>query len=1065
MKKVALYLLFLMVALTINGQNVPRQAQENPLIPGANPHFPSSSFNTGFSPVVLPSSYDLRAFSWMTSVKDQGDCAAGWAFATMAALEMEWKKQGYSDTSLSENNLKNCHGFSKAPCSGGTIKMATAYLTRMSGPVSEISDPYSPVVQSCVAGLTPLAYVSDIRLVPNDILTIKQEIYNQQALYSAMYWTSSSYNSSNFTYYYSGALAANHAVTLVGWNDNKVTAGGAGAWIAKNSFGSSWGESGYFYISYNDTRILSENALFPYDSRLPYLSNSTLYSYDDLGWVQSWGYGTTEAYGLMKFVATNDNGLSKIGTWVVAGNSTVDIEIYDNFTGTALSNLLLSIPNQSCPYPGYYSFSLPNNEYFNLITGNDYYIKVKYTTPDCINPIPSEMVSPGYSTNATIQTGKCWMSGDGMTWDAVGGGTPYMLDLCIKAYTYKSMDPVDWVMANVQAPPLQHVQLYFYSPGDQTGLSGFNVYRDNVKINTSLLPTWYSQYYDDYNVPFCEHTYTIKAVYGSVESLPSQPSTVMIGNRTVFTDSFEHFYLYPIIWTIENLVNPASIPLITLVTQNPTCPTVNQPYDSAYLIKFASCAAGQNERARLKRIIPFSTIGLTNVSVDFAWYQSSLASWASDGVDLQWSTDGNTWSTAGSFPRYSSVNGWDLKTVNLPPEAAGKPAIYIAFLFKAANDNTADCLLDLVRVTSCGPPLPGFITVGWSSGSVSYPYTTGSMDARTQMIYIQDDMLDAGAYPGMISQIGFYVPMAISEAPVMHNFQIKLKNTTQQSLSNWVSSGMTTVYSGDYQVNREMNWNMITLQTPFYYDTSNLLVEICFDNNSTSSDIPVSAWCCTGAIFHDHFNGTGTSGCSATAGSVYTYLPTFRIYMTPVVQGNINLQNVTVEATESTCYDAVQTITLAGNGTIFKVKNGGHVDLIAGQNIRFYPGASVEQGGYLLGHISTNGQYCGYMKSILDPNPEEANQQTPKEPETGATRFFRIFPNPTTDSFTLTLNAPANGKPVYVEVYSILGEKILTQTLTETSRHLFTLQGKPSGIYLVKVVSAGISEVQKVVKQ
>ena len=629
MKRLAICWSFFLVALTAWNQKTPQQASGNPEIPQATPYFPAKNTDNSSNPLVLPAVYDLRSYSWAkTSVKDQGNCTAGWAFAAMAALEHEWKKQGYSDTSLSENNLKNCHGFSKGPCSGGTMKMATAYLTRMSGPVSETTDPYNPSVQSCLTGLTPLAYVSDIRFLPNDLQTIKQEIYNQHSLYSAMYWTSSSYNSSNFTYYYSGTLAANHAVTLVGWNDSKVTAGGAGAWIAKNSFGSSWGESGYFYISYNDTRILSENAFFPDINRLPYLSNSTVYSYDDLGWVQSWGYGTTEAYGLMKFVATNDNGLSRIGTWVVAGNSTVDIEIYDNFTGTALSNLLLSIPNQSCPYPGYYSFSIPNYEYFNLVSGNDYYIKVKYTTPDCNNPIPTEMVSPGYSTNATIQTGKCWMSGDGITWDAVGGGTPYMLDLCIKAYTYKSMEPVGWVMANVQAPPLQHVQLYFYSPGDQTGLSGFNVYRDNVKINTSLLPTWYSQYYDDYNVPFCEHTYTIKAVYGSAESVPSQPSTVMIGKRTVFTDSFERYYFYPTTWTIENLVNPTGMPLITLAYQNPVCPLVTQPYDSTYFIKFASCAAGQNERARLKRIIPISTIGMANVSVDFAWYQSSLASWA-----------------------------------------------------------------------------------------------------------------------------------------------------------------------------------------------------------------------------------------------------------------------------------------------------------------------------------------------------------------------------------------------------------------------------------------------------
>jgi C1A family cysteine protease len=1063
MKNTTLCISLVFVALTTWSQKTPQPASANPDVFKINPRLPDDNNQNISSPLVLPSAFDLRPYGRLTSVKDQGNCTSGWAFATISALEYEWKKQWLGDTALSENNLKNCHGFNRAPCSGGNIKMATACLTRSSGVVSEASDPYSPTVQPCLTGIAPLAFVSDIRFVPNIVQTVKQELYNQQAIYSTLYWTNSSYNSSNFTYYYNGTAVPNHAVTLVGWDDLKVTSGGTGAWIAKNSYGSSWGTNGYFYISYNDTRILSENAFFPYYSRIPYHTNSTLYCYDDLGWIQSWGYESEVAYGLMKFTATNDNGLSHIGTWVVSGSSTISAEIYDNFDGATLSSLLLTIPNQTCNYPGYYSFRIADYGVLNLIPGNDYYIKVKYSTPGCNNPIPSEMVTPN-STGATIQTGKGWMSGDGITWDAVGGGTPYMLDLCIKAVSYKSMERPLYLSPLGTYPPMRHFQFYWALPVDRTGLSGFNVYRDHILLNQTPLPVNQTMY-NDYNIPYCEHSYTVKSVYGTVESIDSDSLTVMIGNQTFFRESFERMYNNPNGWDIENIYNPSGNPLITYITQNSTCPSVPGAFDSSYMVKFASCGAYQNEIVRLKRNIPISTLGLNNVKIQFAWYESSVASYGSDGVDLQWSTDGITWNTAASFLRYNSVSGWKQKAVYLPAEALGQSSLYIAFKFNAGY-HTADCLLDLIQLSNCGPPLPGYLLLGFNGGySSTYPYSTGNMDSRTQMIYQQSNILAAGGYPGLITQIGFYI-LTTPSLQVMHNFQIKMKNTSLGSPTNWVTGGLTTVYSGDYQLSYSpgSGWQMITLQTPFLYDTTNLLVEICFDNDSYSYHTFVASYCCSN-VFHHQFNGAVTSGCNTTDGSISPYQPWFRIYLTPVVQPGTSVQNITVQSAQTKCFDAIQTVAVAGNGTSFNVNNGGHADLIAGRNIRVYPGASVQDGGYLHGYIATNGQYCGSLKNGLVANPEETYPDTPQEPVGADTQFFRIFPNPTTGSFTLALNRQADGKPIFVEVYSIMGEKILTTTLLETSRHVFNLSGKPSGIYLVKIVSDGISEIQKVVKQ
>jgi hypothetical protein len=74
----------------------------------------------------------------------------------------------------------------------------------------------------------------------------------------------------------------------------------------------------------------------------------------------------------------------------------------------------------------------------------------------------------------------------------------------------------------------------------------------------------------------------------------------------------------------------------------------------------------------------------------------------------------------------------------------------------------------------------------------------------------------------------------------MNGFQISMKNTTIQDLNGTWETGLTTVYSGTYAV-AGTGWLMITLQTPFSWDGSNLLIQICFDNNSYTLNSTVNA--------------------------------------------------------------------------------------------------------------------------------------------------------------------------------------------------------------------------------
>ena len=385
-------------------------------------------------------SFDLRNTGGVTSVKNQGNCGSCWAFATMGSIESVWLINNKGNFDLSEDNLNTCHvPFIWEPCGGGNSYMSAAYLSRGSGPISESDDPYSDshYTVDCPSGLTPQAIVSSAWFLPNnDPEFIKYLITQYGALFTTFYWTSSSYNATNYTYYYSGASSPNHAVTLVGWDDSKVTAAGTGAWIIKNSWGEYWGENGYFYIAYQDSKVNSELALFKdYIEYDPDLKVST---YSESGWVGNvFGISSTNsADALTKFIAEDNIQLTRVGTYTGYPGSIVTIDIYDSFNGSnSLTGLLGSIPAQTCSFTGYNSFDLASP--INIGSGDDYYIKVNYQTPGYNYPVPFEEVISGYA-NPPISAGIFWAkSTTSSSWFSLD---PYSMDPCVYSYSIKSED-------------------------------------------------------------------------------------------------------------------------------------------------------------------------------------------------------------------------------------------------------------------------------------------------------------------------------------------------------------------------------------------------------------------------------------------------------------------------------------------------------------------------------------------------------------------------------------------------------------------------------------------------
>ena len=174
------------------------------------------------------------------------------------------------------------------------------------------------------------------------------------------------------------------------------------------------------------------------------------------------------------------------------------------------------------------------------------------------------------------------------------------------------------------------------------------------------------------------------------------------------------------------------------------------------------------------------------------------------------------------------------------------------------------------------------------------------------------------------------------------------------------------------------------------------------------------------------------------------------------------VSGITVHSGEFYCYNATLSITTAGSGSLFQVESGGHVQLIAGQSVRMLPGTRAFAGSHLHAMITTTGSYCCGGGAPAAPLHSEAAE--PMKPEQGS--FFKVYPNPTFGLFTLDLTGAAIQGKVEVEIYGLLGERILKRELSDGIRkQVFDLSGNRNGVYLIRVSTAEESGMAKIIRQ
>jgi len=426
----------------------------------------------------------------LPAVRNQSPYGTCWAHSILAAAETNLIKKGYADSSVNLSELQfvwfhhngtlNAEGKYEDPLGnfggdrnysrstsygawgGDNYYAASKSAASWMGLINEDEmTAYSQAnAESIAANGLDYSYafskdayhLENVRMIPANSGTdaVKKALLKYGAI-SFSYMAEDGYTTSNGKYFYSSlGTDTDHAVCIVGWDDkiskdlfydgyNDAVPKSDGAWIVRNSWGSNWGDGGYFYMSYESTFVTtSKKNLFAYDFEKAE-NYEKCYQYDGSAcYTFSSGFSTQNPAAANIFTASGNDIISAVSFWM-EDNSDLNytVKVYTDITdgSNPTSGKLAASVNGQTDYAGYYTVALPNPVSVSSGTKFSVVLQIMNSTGETIY-FPRDVYSY-YNENdyydAHSEAGQSFLSYNGVNWtdkSADNGG-----NFRIKAFT------------------------------------------------------------------------------------------------------------------------------------------------------------------------------------------------------------------------------------------------------------------------------------------------------------------------------------------------------------------------------------------------------------------------------------------------------------------------------------------------------------------------------------------------------------------------------------------------------------------------------------------------------
>lgn len=375
---------------------------------------------------LYPDSYDSRTQTFngnsiISPVRNQGSYSTCWAFSACSAAETSLLKKGLLENGkhlsplqlayFSYNTVNNPLNISLLDKTfltksdflyiGGNEFLTMVALAGWTGLVEEEVLPYKNAADILSDNLSDdYAFSKDIAHLENGYWVFSNDFDGVKSMIMNYGSGSMSYNAEHNSYFYdyynpetagyyyyeedsfdpeSQNFHTNHQVTVVGWDDNysksnfSVEPPKDGAWLIKNSWGTDFGQGGYFWLSYYDKSIYAEEEGYSYGSEVYFFDFETVENYDNnyyydgsggIDWLYFWDDVTLEPFNQMTmanvFTAQYEETIEAASFFTFQDNLAYTIEVYTDIplNGAPVDGICRSSISGKTRYRGYHTVDL-----------------------------------------------------------------------------------------------------------------------------------------------------------------------------------------------------------------------------------------------------------------------------------------------------------------------------------------------------------------------------------------------------------------------------------------------------------------------------------------------------------------------------------------------------------------------------------------------------------------------------------------------------------------------------------------------------------------------------------